>query len=184
MAKRTDRIGERRLMACGMEAEIIEYNGANDITISFSDGTTRDHVTYSAFKAGHVANPHAPATRQVKSREGHMQESLRMRCGMRCTVTEYRSYSDIDVTFEDGEVARGQTMGLFRERRILHPAFKKATGIMRTEYVSRLPDGTAYYKCECKKCGMRDVLDTQGILSHKCVAKGIPKVDNEYKKIV
>lgn len=34
---RNDRLGEKRLMNCGMEAEIITYNNSSDINIKFED---------------------------------------------------------------------------------------------------------------------------------------------------
>ena len=51
------RVGERYIMSCGMEAEIIEYNGTNDITVRFDDGTIVQHKNYYAFQKGYVANP-------------------------------------------------------------------------------------------------------------------------------
>ena len=38
MAAKIDRLGETRMMNCGMEATIIRYGGATDIDVRFEDG--------------------------------------------------------------------------------------------------------------------------------------------------
>lgn len=52
--KRNERLGESRTMNCGCDAEIIEYNNANDITIIFK--TTKEIIksTYRMFKLGQI----------------------------------------------------------------------------------------------------------------------------------
>lgn len=49
-----NRIGERNLMNCGMEAEIITYRNASDIDIKFDDGTIVEHRQYREFRNGIV----------------------------------------------------------------------------------------------------------------------------------
>ena len=51
------RLGERRKMTCGLEAEIVEYRNCDDIDIRFEDGRIREHVRYSHFQQGSVC-PH------------------------------------------------------------------------------------------------------------------------------
>ena len=38
MATKIDRLGETRMMNCGMEATIIRYNETHDIDVRFEDG--------------------------------------------------------------------------------------------------------------------------------------------------
>lgn len=45
-----NRVGETRVMKCGMEAIIIRYRKAIDIDVRFEDGTVVERKTYSAFK--------------------------------------------------------------------------------------------------------------------------------------
>lgn len=47
-----DRLGETRMMNCGMKATIIRYENADDINICFEDGKVVEHKTYRAFKKG------------------------------------------------------------------------------------------------------------------------------------
>ena len=54
---RTDRIGEKRMMNCGMEAEIVKYRGVNDIDIRFADDTVIANKTYYNFLNGKIRNP-------------------------------------------------------------------------------------------------------------------------------
>ena len=50
MATKTDRLGETRMMNCGMEATIIRYNGIRDIDVRFEDEAVAVHKRYDAFK--------------------------------------------------------------------------------------------------------------------------------------
>lgn len=45
-----DRLGETRMMNCGMEATIIRYNTNKDIDVRFKDGTLVKHRQYREFK--------------------------------------------------------------------------------------------------------------------------------------
>ena len=50
MASKIDRVGETRVMKCGMEAIIIRYGGATDIDVRFEDGTVVKNRWYGNFK--------------------------------------------------------------------------------------------------------------------------------------
>ena len=52
-----ERLGEIRVMNCGMRAEIIEYRGCKDIDIKFEDGYIITNKTYHHFKVGDIDNP-------------------------------------------------------------------------------------------------------------------------------
>ena len=51
-----NRLGETRMMNCGMEATIIRYNGVHDIDVRFKDRTVVEHKSYSKFKKGGIAH--------------------------------------------------------------------------------------------------------------------------------
>ena len=57
MATKTDRLGETRMMNCGMEAAIVRYNGVHDIDVRFEDGAVVEHKGYSALKNGKISHP-------------------------------------------------------------------------------------------------------------------------------
>ena len=54
LESKTERIGETRVMNCGMEATIIAYRKYIDIDVKFEDGTVRYNVSYHAFNRGCV----------------------------------------------------------------------------------------------------------------------------------
>lgn len=51
----TSVVGDVQRMNCGLNAEIIEYNGCNDITVRFSNGVVKGGISYQAFKKGSVS---------------------------------------------------------------------------------------------------------------------------------
>ena len=53
----TSILGEKAIMNCGMEAEVIEDNGYNDITVCFSDGYISHHRSRQQFNKGSINNP-------------------------------------------------------------------------------------------------------------------------------
>ena len=57
MAAKIDRLGETKMMNCGMEATIIRYGRCDDIDVRFEDGTVVEHRTYNSFKNGTIAHP-------------------------------------------------------------------------------------------------------------------------------
>ena len=68
MAAKIDRLGETRMMNCGMEATIIQYKNAMDIDVRFEDGSVVEHKAYGNFKRGGIVNPNIRAF--VKNRLG------------------------------------------------------------------------------------------------------------------
>ena len=51
------RVGEKNKAINGQTMEIINYYGANNITVKFDDGTIVYNKTYGAFKKGEIKNP-------------------------------------------------------------------------------------------------------------------------------
>ena len=117
MATKTDRLGETRMMNCGMEATIIRYNTNKDIDVRFKDGTLVKHRQYREFKKGEIANPNMKAF--AKNRLG---ETRMMNCGVEATIIRYGTCADIDVRFEDGAVAKNKAYGEFKRGKIAHPS--------------------------------------------------------------
>ena len=56
MATKTNRLGEARMMNCGMEATIIRYESNADVDVRFEDGTVVEHRRYIQFKRGEIAH--------------------------------------------------------------------------------------------------------------------------------
>ena len=113
------RLGETRIMKCGMKATIIRYNNAHDIDVRFEDGTVVEHMEYGNFKKGGIANPNIKAFAEARLGETHM-----MSCGMEATVIRYNTGKDIDVRFEDGFIKEHVVYSKFKKGSIAHPSTK------------------------------------------------------------
>lgn len=85
MVAKIDRVGETRVMNCGMEATIIRYGKYSDIDIRFEDGKVVVHKKYDQFKKGEIANPNMKVS--AKNRLG---ETRMMNCGMKATIIRYK----------------------------------------------------------------------------------------------
>ena len=125
-ASAENRLGETKMMNCGMEATIIQYKNAMDIDVRFEDGTVVEYKTYSAFKKGEIANPNIKAF--AKNCFG---ETRMMNCGMEATIIRYGKYADIDVRFEDGAVVEHKAYSAFKKGYIAHPNTKDRLGEAR-----------------------------------------------------
>ena len=119
MASKIDRLGETRVMNCGMEATIIQYKNAMDIDVRFEDGSMVEHKAYSAFKKGEIANPNMKA-----SAKNCFGETRMMNCSMEATIIRYGKYTDIDVCFEDGAVVKHKAYSAFKKGEIANPNMK------------------------------------------------------------
>ena len=49
------RVGEKRMMNCGMEAEIIAYRGCMDMDVRMTDGRIVKGCQYNTFKHGAIS---------------------------------------------------------------------------------------------------------------------------------
>ena len=117
MAAKIDRLGETKMMNCGMKATIVRYGRYEDIDVHFEDGSMVEHKAYSAFKKGEIANPNMKAF--AKNRLG---ETRMMNCGMEATIIRYGGVRDIDVCFKDGTVAEHKVYNAFEKGNIAHPS--------------------------------------------------------------
>ena len=119
MATKIDRLGETRMMNCGMEATIIRYRKAIDIDVRFEDGTVAEHKEYSKFKKGGIVNPNF---------NPRLGETRMMNSGMEATIIRYGNATDIDVRFEDGTIVKNRTYSAFKKRKIANQNFNPRLG--------------------------------------------------------
>ena len=157
------RLGETRMMNCGMEATIIRYNTNKDIDVRFKDGTLVKHRQYREFKKGEIANPNMKASRLGKTRM--------MNCGMETTIIRYNTAKDIDIRFEDGTVVGHRTYNSFKNGTIAHPLIRLGCDsknfhgfICKQGFKDK---DRVLYKCICKHCGLEDVLTPQEMIEHE-----------------
>ena len=123
-----ERVGETRMMNCGMEATIIEYFGADDITVQFEDGTIRRNKRYYNFKRGNISVIPKDLNYNV-SRFGEVKERA---CGLRAVIICYVNSYDVDVAFENGEIMRGCTYQNFIKGRIKPNSMHKTKKLAKT----------------------------------------------------
>lgn len=159
-----NRLGETRMMNCGMEATIIRYGGVRDIDVCFKDGTVAEHKVYNAFEKGNIAHPSTTA----KARLG---ETRMMKCGMEATIIRYNTGKDIDVRFEDETVVEHRGYGNFKTGGITHPLISLNNGskdfhgfICKRGFID---EDRTLYECICKHCGLEDVLTPQEMMEHE-----------------
>ena len=116
---KASRLGETRMMNCGMKATIIRYGGVRDIEVRFKDGTVVKNRRYSALKKGEIANPDIKT-----SAENCLGKTKMMSCGMKATIIRYGGCNDIDVRFEDGAIVEHKTYTSFKKSGIANPDIK------------------------------------------------------------
>ena len=163
-ASAENRLGETRMMNCGMEATIIRYGGVRDIDVCFKDGTVAEHKVYNAFEKGNIAHPNTTA----KARLG---ETRMMNCGMEATIIRYGGAADIDVRFEDESVVEHKTYDNFKRGTIAHRSLNLSHGskdfhgfICKQGFKD---EDRTLYECICKHCGLEDVLTPQEMMEHE-----------------
>ena len=171
MATKTNRLGETRMMNCGMEATIIRYGKAIDIDVRFEDGKVVVHKAYDKFKKGSIAHPSTKVS--AKDRLG---ETNIMNCGMEATIIQYAKYTDIDVRFEDGAVVEHKVYGAFKKGGIAHLLISLKHGskdfhgfICKQGFKD---EDRTLYECICKYCGLEDVLTPQEMMEHEKLEHG------------
>lgn len=99
------RIGKKRVMNNGLEAEIIAYRGYEDIDIRFADGTIREHCRYEHFLSGSIGKVYA---------EERLGEKRIMKCGLEAEIIAYRGCEDMDIRMSDGRIVKGCQYGVFK----------------------------------------------------------------------
>ncbi len=117
------RLGETKMMNCGMNATIINYNKAHDIDVQFEDGVVLKHKSYTSFKNGEILNPNLKRHSPNKSLK-RIGEVRTMKCGLNAEIINYRSSRDIDVKFEDGVIIEHKAYISFKNGYISHPNYK------------------------------------------------------------
>ena len=166
------RLGETRMMNCGMEATIIRYENNRDIDVRFEDGTVAKHRTYNQFKKGNIAHPSTTA-------ENRLGETRMMSCDMEATIIRYGGATDVDVRFEDGTVVKHGVYGNFKKGEIAHESLSQKRGskdfhgfICKQGFID---EDRTLYECICKHCGLEDVLTPQEMMEHEKLEHGKSK---------
>ena len=173
-ASAENRLGETRMMNCGMKATIIRYGKTDDIDVRFEDGTVVEHRRYGTFEKGEIANPNIKAFA-----ENRLGETWMMNCGMKATIIRYGGATDIDVRFEDESVVEHKTYDNFKRGTIAHKSLSQSHGskdfhgfICKQGFKD---EDRVLYECICKHCGLEDVLTPQEMMRHEELEHGKSK---------
>ena len=169
MAAKIDRLGETRMMNCGMQASIIRYNWLRDIDVRFEDGAIATCKDYKMFRKGGIAHPSTTA-------EGRLGETRMMSCGMKATIIRYENADDINICFEDGNPI---------EKTNIEKRFKKFIKVnnLREVVFHSLRHSSATYKLKLSK---GDIKATQGDTGHKSadmITKRYAHIIDEDRKV-
>ncbi len=156
------RVGERRLMKCGMWATITGYRSSVHISVKFDNGDERTDVSYISFQKGQVL----PKTQKQRLNSLIGNEKL-MKNGIRCRITKAISAMDIDVEWEDREISRHIRHSEYKAGRVKHPLMMLGRsddfhGYILKGVVMR-QDGEVYYKA-VKPDGSKDIMKMSDIL--------------------
>ena len=101
----------------GQMMEVIGYDGYENLTVRFEDGTVVTGIDTRSFKIGYVRNPNCVSTSQ-KDRTGETNLST---AGQKMTIIAYRHAKDIDVQFEDGSIVEHRQYTEFQNGTIQNP---------------------------------------------------------------
>ena len=111
------RVGERRTMNNGQEAEIIRYSSSKDCDVLFEDGYLATHKYYRDFVHGLIRNPTFYASQTIG-------ETNVMKNGQTAQIIAVRNNDDCDIKFDDGTVVSRVTVNRFREGSVQNPNMK------------------------------------------------------------
>lgn len=177
----TNRIGEKRMQNCGLEAEIIGYRKAKDMDVRFPDGTIVEHRGYHNFTKGSIDHP--DNSRYKNHATQRIGETRIQNCGLEAEIIEYRNANDMDFIFPDGSKTEHKSYRNFTKKTIGHPTIYRLfcenigkiypkgrskiyhTKIQGIAYVS---NNTYYYFCHCPMCQAHEIWTFNEIKSHKC----------------
>ena len=111
-----------RIARNGQFMHIKKYNGCDDLTVEFEDGTEVNGIAYGCFKEGAVDNPHV---RRVKREdvESRLGKRRRANNGQIMQIVEYRGSKDIDVEFEDGTIIKNVDYNRFLKGKLRNPNY-------------------------------------------------------------
>ena len=149
-----DRIGEENTTLEGRKVRIVCYFSSMDIRVEFEDGT-QVKTTYLNFRQGNIHYP---------LRMKRLAEERRTKDGDTVRIVAYRSSTDIDVLFDNGEILQHTTYQKFRTGSLHKPSQRGAgpPGIDRTGEEQVMPDGRRFKITAYRSDYDLDVLTSAG----------------------
>lgn len=105
MTKRKNRVGESIMTKHYGLATIIKYASSKDMAVQFEDGTISEHVSYTNFKSGRIANPSC-AGKPYQVAKHHIGEIFYDTLGNPIECIDYNRTDDCTVKFSDGSIRK------------------------------------------------------------------------------
>ena len=124
------RVGETIVNNDGLNMTIVGYRQSTDIDVVFDDGTVSTHRKYEEFKAGMIKHPN-----QAKNK--HLGESFICNNGIHATITDYKSYKDVTITFEDGIIKEHVRYAELKKGSVAHPEHVYKKGLTYQGSISK-----------------------------------------------
>lgn len=159
-----DRIGKKFNLSNGDVAEIIDYNGAFDVTVKLSSGLILSNISYQSLVKG------CNITLRSKGIiSKYLNSVIMMSNGLRARILNYRTSKDIDVEFEDGVVVKNRYLKCFKEGATKHPLIsnhycsKEFYGFTGLEKAFEAK-GKVFYYCT-DRYGVQQVLTLQQMMN-------------------
>lgn len=118
--RKAKRIGEEKVMNCGLKAKIIEYRNSHDIDVEFENGKIHKHSNYYNFSIGAIFPDGVYRSRAKNLKYGNprLGEERLMNCGLKAKIIEYKNSTDITVQFENGKIVEHRVYQSFLLGRI------------------------------------------------------------------
>ena len=112
------KVGEQVITNEGYKIKIIGYNGCNNITVQFEDGTTKVIKSYQQFKNGQVGYPVEPKIKENKPKQtlkSYRLGETRTIDNVTMTIVKYINSGNITVELSTGYIIEHFTYKRFKE---------------------------------------------------------------------
>lgn len=107
-------IGLTSISSKGQKMEVVEYFGANDITVRFEDDTLVYHKSIADFKKGKISNPNFFKSKFLGMSSVSSQ-------GQKMKIIEYFDYNNATVEFEEGTIVKNINVNNFLRGAVENP---------------------------------------------------------------
>jgi len=114
-------VNEVGVASNGMSMTCLDDNGSKDITVEFEDGEKMYHQRRESFLAGHIRHPGKIARISKRSIANHIGESWYDKNGLRMTIIEYYSNSNVTIKYDDGTILTDKEYRIIKKGGDLYP---------------------------------------------------------------
>lgn len=106
-SKALQRIGESRIMNCGLKATIVQYNKAHDISIQWDDGLIQSHKYYTDFINGTINYPSKCgliSELNITKQNQRVGVSVKMNNGQMARCIKWTDDNHFHIQYDDGTI--------------------------------------------------------------------------------